>query len=773
MANRQQKRVPRTTTNIVVRNGSAATQARTPGAAAGNRRRRNRARKAPQVNVRVLANKNQARRRNTRNQGLGNRVVVQKIVSTLGTVGSNGSGQIETELAMLLNPSTMKETTGSNTFGPLQIYASTYSLYSIRSLKLHLKPLVGASAVSGTAVRISWNPTSNPTQTSWSALGARKHADTTPGKDARFTLSMRDLAGPKDGWYKTNTKGDPMFAFAGSLEIHTLGETRSTYQNQPFTGALFLAELEVLWAFKDYSQQPGLMNLIKGDSSGNATITTDSSGKLILNTPSTSTLARAASSTTASEIIWMVTDAVIQTTTAVFPPPFSWLLRGGWWFLKRIAGAPVRSGNEQFEIYASINDARAGVPCLTDVPDQTPINIGQLHFQQITPGNTGIGSGIPSPRAIMTNPTMSPTQCYVTSATMLKIGTKDKVPAACVWYNRNGGQMHTKGVGFRYNTTDVGTFNIYAVSAATDVGSINIDMFEHKVPIYLFADQRWDLGWAVASSYQNINDSPNIWVSSLLVYVTHDRDHPFPGPWNTTRVSYPVDYNSNPYAAEVNTPSSTLSQNVNITVTRGSWLVIQFAVQGIITGHYSVGGNIIAHNARDRVGTGTNYFTPQASAMGPLPVYISGLHLTPFTTSTISYDQSRSAMRDIDDLHPSFGCDDACEEPYYSQEEEEGEDEFPEPPAHFDFDSDLDDDQDLEMGPDDHYSDPPISRLVVREEARAIYEQLRATHSERAARLAANQLFPSDEYTEFTAVYHDALADGLSPKEARAHALGF
>ena len=135
MANRQQKRAPRTTTNIVVRNGSAATQARTSGQAAGNRRRRNRARRAPQVNVRVLANKNQARRRSPRNQGLGNRVVVQRIVTTLGTVGANGSGQIETELAVLLNPSTMKEATGSNNYGPVQIYASTYSLF--QTLQMH------------------------------------------------------------------------------------------------------------------------------------------------------------------------------------------------------------------------------------------------------------------------------------------------------------------------------------------------------------------------------------------------------------------------------------------------------------------------------------------------------------------------------------------------------------------------------------------------------------------------------------------------------------
>nr|QRD99416.1 MAG: capsid protein precursor [Mamastrovirus 3] len=771
MANRQQKRIPRTTTNIVVRNGSAATQARAPGAATGKRRRRNRARKAPQVNVRVLANKNQARRRNTRSQGLGNRVVVQKIVSTLGTVGSNGSGQIETELAMLLNPSTMKETTGSNTFGPLQIYASTYSLYSIRSLKLHLKPLVGASAVSGTAVRISWNPTSNPTQTSWSALGARKHADTTPGKDARFTLSLRDLAGPKDGWYKTNTKGDPMFAFAGSLEIHTLGETRSTYQNQPFTGALFLAELEVLWAFKDYSQQPGLMNLIKGDSSGNATITTDGSGKLILNTPSTSTLARAASSTTASEIIWMVTDAVIQTTTAVFPPPFSWLLRGGWWFLKRIAGAPIRNGDEQFEVYASINDARAGVPCLTDVPNQRAIPIGQLHFQQITPGNTGIGSGIPSARAIDYPAQTRPTRCYVTAAAMLNKGTKDLVPATCIWYNRNYGQMHEKGAGFEVDNSKIATFNIYKVDVITDVGGINFDMFEHRVPIKLYGNSNSSVGWAVASSHSKVQDEHSVWVSSLLVYAAYPKEERYAGPWDISKVIYP----GNNRAAQVTRARE--NGDVYIKFEQEGWYVLQYVVQGQVSGDYYVGNQIIATRATHNVtNIPTDYtFTPTLARAntGVFPVFSTGLHLTPFTSSTVTYVASRigdtaeaAGQSTYSDLDPSFGCDDSMEFPPPPGEEElaDDEEEFEDP--------EDDEDEELELGPDDDYSDPPISRLVVHPEAQQVYEQLRAQFPEREARLAANQLKPSGEYIQFTEMYHNALVDGLSPREARAFALG-
>nr|WCI13786.1 capsid protein precursor [Bactrian camel astrovirus] len=759
MANRQQKRIPRTTTNIVVRNGSGATQARASGPAASNKRRRNRARKNPPVNVRVFTNKNKVRRKNPRLQGFGNRVVVQKIVTTLGTVGSNGSGQIETELAVLLNPSTMKESTGSNSYGPVQIYASTYSLFSIRSLRLHLKPLVGSSAVSGTVIRTSWNPTNNPTQMSWSALGARKHTDTTPGRDGRFSLSARDLAGPKDGWYRTNTKGEPMLSFAGSLEIHTFGETRSTYQNGQFTGGLFLAELEIVWAFKDYSQQPGLMNLLKGDSEGAATVSTDAAGKLILTTPSTSTLARAATSNTASEIIWMVTDAVIQGVASSFPQPFGWLIRGGWWFLKRIAGSPLRNGEEQFEIYASINDARAGVPCVSDTPNHQGVNIGQLHFQQITPGNTGIGNGIPASRAIDYAPAI-PTQCFVSATTRLKEGVSDDyVPAYTSWYAFGNSQNYINGVGFLADNTRVATFNVYKVTASTNVGIIDHTQFANTIPIYLFYNdnQKRTVGFAVAARYDYMDQPTSVRVSSLLVYATNSEAYSFQQNWKAIKVEYPVSANNNSYSARIATPTTISSTHIRVKFDAGNWYILQFVTHGIINLEYKVGDVTIACRGTGGLPTTVTEFVPSTgdANTGLIPAYMSGLHLDVLTSSDVQSDSDGRRL----DLEPSFGCDDSCEEQYFTHEEDEEE----EP----DFE-----DENLELGLGDHYSDPPMSRLVVREDAQEIFQQLRASFSEREARLAVNQLKPSDEYSNFTILYHDALTDGLSPRDARAFALG-
>ncbi|UMO75819.1 MAG: ORF2 [Henan mamastrovirus 6] len=771
MANRQQKPQPRTTTKIVVRNGAAANQAG-PSRAQQARRRRNR--RKPQVNIRVLANQNKNIRRNPRRPAVGSRVVFQKITSTLGTVGSNNSEQIETELTVLINPATMKESTGVNTFGPLGIYASTYALWKMTRCELRLKPLVGDSAVSGTVIRASWNPTSTPSQTSWSALGARLHADVTPGKTGKFVLTSKNLKGPKDGWYKTNTKGDPMMCFAGMLEIHTLGRTMSTYRGEHFPGGLFLAELVTEWQFKDYQQQPGMFNLLKGEDKGEARVEADPDGKLQLIVPPKSRMAKA-SSGPASEIIWLVTDTVIQVGTQ-FLGPFGWLIRGGWWLIKRAAGAPVRrDGSVAFDIYSSISDARAGVPCING-SQRVDIPVGSLHFQQITPGNTGADDNIPMARSIdyplEPTPPGNPTRVYVTRATMFKPWTQNVVPSACVWYNNFGGQNHTnKGIGFECGGK-VCSFTVHKVEVCTDVGPATLDMFTHQVQFKLFSPNPLYLGKAVASTHVKARDSPNLWMSHVLVYVENDRAQTFNEKWDITQVTYPTE----DYKARLTTQKSQSQfRNLRVDMRRGEWYIIVYAVYGQSLGDYKVGENIIATKATGEISAEPHDYTLDASHFGTgmFPAYMTGLTLTPFTTDEVTYvgtfrdaELTQDSEQATYELSPSFGCDDSMEFPPPPSEEDlaDDEEEFEDP--------EEDDDEELELGPDDDYSDPPISRLVVVPEAQHLYEQLRANFPEREARLAVNQLNPSGEYAQFTAAYHNALVDGLSPRDARAFALG-
>lgn len=462
-----------------------------------------------------------------------------------------------------------------------------------------------------------------------------------------------------------------MMAFAGALEIHTFGKTMSTYRNEHFNGGLFLAELVTEWQFKDYQQQPGMLNLLKGEDTNQAQITTDATGKLQLVVPNNSRMARAAS-TGASEIIWLVTDTIITAGSYIFPPPFSWLIRGGWWIVKKAAGVQTRAGSTTFDIYASISDARSDTPCISTQPNAEAINVGGLHFQQITPGNAGIGADVGVSRAIEEVIQTAPTQCYATSALRLNllssnVANDSYVPSHCAWYTYGDRQNYINGVGFMVGNTRVATFNLHKVTVATNAGPANPNVFDNQVPFYLLYNnnQKTQVGYAVASQHDHMDNTPSLRVSSVLVYATRNEAYNFQQQWKTTTVQYPVNHSNNANSAKISTPTTTENKWLRIKFEAGSWYVAQFVVQGVTDAYYKVGNSIVATRGTGSTPTGDNYFVPNVNdaSTGLLPVYISGLHMNTFTTSDIRSDVEARTNAESLDLEPSFGCDDALEFP--------------------------------------------------------------------------------------------------------------
>nr|QKW90830.1 capsid protein [Human astrovirus 5] len=303
--------------------------------------------------------------------------ICQRATATLGTVGSNTSGTTEIEACILLNPVLVKDATGSTQFGPVQALGAQYSMWKLKYLNVKLTSMVGSSAVNGTVVRVSLNPTSTPSSTSWSGLGARKHLDVTVGKNAVFKLKPADLGGPRDGWWLTNTNDNASDTLGPSIEIHTLGRTMSSYQNQQFTGGLFLVELASEWCFTGYAANPNLVNLMKStDKQVNVTFSGSAGEPLVMSVPATShfvravvarstlptSLARAGERTT-SDTVWQVLNTAVSAAELVTPPPFNWLVKGGWWFVKLIAGR-TRNGTRSFYVYPSYQDALSNKPAL-------------------------------------------------------------------------------------------------------------------------------------------------------------------------------------------------------------------------------------------------------------------------------------------------------------------------------------------------------------------------------------------------------------------------
>lgn len=322
-----------------------------------------------------------------------------KVTAALGYVTGEKDHGPSLKLNVFLHPSLCKSPDEQSAFGPLQAAAAQYGLWRCTKAHIRFTPLVGPSAVSGTVIRASANLTQTPSSTSWGGLGARKHRDMQAGKSGTFILNRRDLAGPRDGgWWLTDTNNEGAQAAGPIVECHALGQTMSTYQDKAWTSELFIVELTGEWEFANYTMNPAMGNLERHDGDAAMIVSTDQDGKLQLEVAEGSTMARFMddptvrnSKTGTGEVIFQVVDTAASAITSLVPPPFNWLLKGGWWFVKKLAGVS-RAGNARYQIYASLTDAQNGRPVITSVASQTGKQVtGPLQVTQINAPNLGGG----------------------------------------------------------------------------------------------------------------------------------------------------------------------------------------------------------------------------------------------------------------------------------------------------------------------------------------------------------------------------------------------
>lgn len=759
------RRAARNTTNVVVRQSPGNTnrgtrhkpqraqaQAQQPGQVINvtvPRLRRRNPVGGPAVRVPTYRRPFQRQKRPRIHQNV--REIHQTITTTLGTVGANTSNDVETELTAIINPATMKEQTGSNNFGPLNIMASQYGLWKLKSMNVKLKPLVGNNAATGTITRVSYNPTTGAGQTSWSSLGARKHTDVSIGRAASFTITEKDVKGPKAGWFFTNTTNDAVAACGGTLNIHSLGKTTNPYTNQNYQGPLFLAEVTSTWMFKDYLQQPGLINMVKGETAQNAKVVVDSTtGKIQMEVENTSRLGELGASPSTSQVIWTITDTIIQAGTAALPPPFGWLIRGGWWFIKRAAGAPVSGAKVLYDIFPSMTDAQNDKYIYSTNRNFEGTNIEQVQYQQITPSNTGIASESLVERQVIRQPDgyyietlqSMPEQTWVPAQPLYVEKVTNASPPVAV-------PRSERGLKIKFGNNWITTYNMLKVG-------VDAPEPTQGIPMYMRDSAEVQIGLAVAGSYamvtsQNENVAgesgvKNIHLTNVLFYATRDRAYNFTrendGIFQTSWLTF------NRFRPQLQLASGTDKYEWRMQVNRGGWYLAQFLCVGQPQNSALVGG-IPIKAPRDGWPTGTTETynvnsTDESVIKGVPPVYGNRVYVQTFqefTTQWISSSREAPVPVGVSDVE-----DEGCE--------------------------DWDDPQ-LQLDDDDGYGDPPVSRLSVVPEAEQIYQQLLEKGLPvKAAARAVNQLYPSEGYVDFCQRYHDALVDGFSPPMARAIALG-
>lgn len=751
-----------------------------------------------------------------RPRGRAPNTIHQTVTATLGTVGSNQGNSVETELVMLMNPALTKETTGSNQFGPIQMYAATYAQWRIRAVRLKATPIVGGSAVSGTIGRMSLNMTGNPTSASWSALGARPHADMVPGRSSVLRLNARNFPGPKEGWYNTNTKGDPNMSIGGSIEVHTLGKTMSTYKNEPFTGGLWILELTAVWEFRNYNPQPGLLNLTKGkeDAGGTGAQIQAVAGKPIeMVVPTTSRMARAAGGADQSEIIWQVADTTIKAITSIFPPPFNWLFQGGWWFIKRVADAPVRTGRETFRVYASIQDARADVPCIATQTTDVNLENSSWTYQQVTPGNTGLGDN--AMVALVEAPEPDDYLADFHSSGYLSLppygGSNTqylKAPAAAIFIaTQDPTRLYTFKTGFGFSVESAKrsgdsmlTLDIKKANYVFLRNGREIDPAANPAggpPVYYYSGVNdtspSTVGYAYAFTQNQLGIGGNhINVASLLFKCTNPGSYIIAPQklsvlnWQLKRTMTISNQTLGTTPLESATPcwsgfqterfESAFKANSQVTLEEGAYYVLTFSS---CAGRFSMmlGAHQVAlpscpatniPQANTWVDLQNNYKTTgQFDAMGDSMVW------TPFKSTTVVFNSAGwTRALPSQDFHQELGDEDDKDTDYETDpemlpdmtdtedespgsEEDEGAPSRPPTPA---------------PGPGEHWSNPPplVLEKMTPSGKKLYYEMLEKGVPELVCRKAAQEAAPHPAYKAWSAAYHDALVDGCSPPTARS-----
>ncbi|ACF75865.1 capsid protein precursor [Mamastrovirus 18] len=352
--------------------------------------------------------------------------VQQKITSTFGMIGPNTTDNAELELNFFLHPALAKEANDGTAFGPLQALAAQYSLWKIKYLTLRFTPMVGASAVSGTVVRASLNLSQSPGGSNWSGLGTRLHIDMHPGQVATFHLRGDQVGGPRDGgWWFTDTNEEGSQSAGPIVEVHTLGATKSTFKDDDWKGPLFLVEGIGLWQFANYQVKPALGSLERKEGDAQVNLEVSVGQPIAMTMESTNDVAMfmdrlepemanplatraTADKPSVGETIFQIVDVGAQLAQSFAPPPFSWLIKGGWWFVKKVLGVS-RSGKSRYLIYASLQDAQNNKPAVATgslsavaTAPTTKLMVTQINSPNVgpspaTPGSTRFAPQILSP----------------------------------------------------------------------------------------------------------------------------------------------------------------------------------------------------------------------------------------------------------------------------------------------------------------------------------------------------------------------------------------
>lgn len=318
-----------------------------------------------------------------------------KTTVTVGTILGQSDNGLVRQFRVPMNPLLLKMTEGQ-TATPLSIRASCYEMWKVVSAEFYATPLSGMSNVVGSVgyMALTLNGL-EATVDSVDSIKARTHVQMALGRPARLRLTSQQLAGPRRGWWLVDTSQSPADSYGPAIDcllayrtdnlLHTSGSTTATY-----SGALWQIEVRLCYSFSTYCPKPGLTNLVAQTIPPGQQVTIKASsddGSIVMTTTST-LIAQLLEPRTPtdprkgkSETVWAVAGAVVDAAAPLLGP-WGWLLKGGFWLVRKIFGAAT-DATATYQVYPSIEAAMGDQPIYGQNSGATPITLPIVHISEV------------------------------------------------------------------------------------------------------------------------------------------------------------------------------------------------------------------------------------------------------------------------------------------------------------------------------------------------------------------------------------------------------
>nr|AFF57970.1 capsid protein [Astrovirus CDB-2012] len=333
------------------------------------------------------------------------------VTTTLGVLTGNSENNLERKMRALLNPLLLKSQNTGSSASPLSLRASQYSMWKIQKCIVKFVPLVGAANVAGsvTFVCLDQDATSSQPE-SPDTIKAKVHAEVSIGQRYNWNVQPRYLVGPRSGWWGMDTGESPTDTVGPALDFWNLYKTVNTLQTgttqQAYTAPLFSIEVFTVYVFSGYEPKPALATMTNTtlDGQQGVTIINGTNGELQLSVPRQSTLAerlrekevpqRGQNQTGGvGEVLWAVATGAVEGAAEALGP-WGWLLRGGWWVIKKLFGRSGENANDNYLIYSSIEDANKDSRIYYTVSTAVRVQQGPLVLTQISSPNVNQSGGV-------------------------------------------------------------------------------------------------------------------------------------------------------------------------------------------------------------------------------------------------------------------------------------------------------------------------------------------------------------------------------------------